>query len=61
MMEKLVGVPIMARWFTNLTGNHEVVGSIPGLAQWVTRGCEEAFGGDGYIHYLDFGDCFTEA
>ena len=25
----------MAQWFTNLTRNHEVVGSIPGLAQWV--------------------------
>ena len=25
----------MAQWFTNLTRNHEFVGSIPGLAQWV--------------------------
>ena len=25
----------MAQWLTNPTGNHEVVGSIPGLAQWV--------------------------
>ena len=25
----------MAQWLTNSTGNHEVEGSIPGLAQWV--------------------------
>ena len=25
----------MAQWLTNLTRNHEVVGWIPGLAQWV--------------------------
>ena len=29
------GVPIVVQWLTNLTRNHEVVGSIPGLAQWV--------------------------
>ena len=28
------GVPVMAQWFTNPTGN-EVAGSIPGLARWV--------------------------
>ena len=31
----LRGVPIVVQWLMNLTRNHEVVGSIPGLAQWV--------------------------
>ena len=25
----------MAQWLTNPTRNHEVVGSIPGLTQWI--------------------------
>ena len=29
------GVSVMALWLTNPTRNHEVMGSIPGLAQWV--------------------------
>ena len=29
------GVPVVAQWLTNPTRNHEVVGLIPGLAQWV--------------------------
>ena len=29
------GVPIVAQWLTNPTRNHEVLGSIPGLAPWV--------------------------
>ena len=30
-----LGVPIVAQWLTNPTRNHDVVGSIPDLAQWV--------------------------
>ena len=30
-----LGFPVVAQWLTNPTKNHEVVGLIPGLAQWV--------------------------
>ena len=33
--EDILGVPVVALWLTNPTRDHEVVGSIPGLAQWV--------------------------
>ena len=29
------GVPVVAQWLMNPTKNHEVVGSVPGLVQWV--------------------------
>ena len=29
------GVPVVAQWLMNPTRNHEVVGSIPALSQWV--------------------------
>ena len=29
------GVPVVAQWLTNPTRNQEVLGSVPGLAQWV--------------------------
>jgi len=34
-MESKSEVPLMAQWLTNPTRNHEVVGSIRGLVQWV--------------------------
>ena len=33
--QSMTGVPVMVQWLTNLNRNHEVVDSIPGLAQWV--------------------------
>ena len=29
------GVPVMAQWLMHPTGNREVAGLVPGLAQWV--------------------------
>ena len=30
-----IGVPVVTQWLTNLTRDYEVLGSIPGLFQWV--------------------------
>ena len=35
ILKKNVRVPVVAQWLTNSTKNHEVSGSVPGLAQWV--------------------------
>ena len=36
----------MVQWLTNPTKNHEVVGSVPALAQWVDdRHCRELWCG----------------
>ena len=32
--KRMWGVAVVAQWLTNPTRNHEVSGSIPGLAQW---------------------------
>ena len=35
VLEVCLGVPVVAWSLANPTGNHEVAGSITGLAQWV--------------------------
>ena len=35
LKKECIEVPMVAQWLTNPTRNHEVAGSIPGLAWWV--------------------------
>ena len=35
LLKNILGVPVVAQVETNPTRNHEVAGSIPGLAQWI--------------------------
>ena len=35
VLKCVIGVPVVDQWLTNPTRNHEIAGSIPGLALWV--------------------------
>ena len=63
-----IGIPVVVQRLTNPPGNHEVVGSIPGLAQevkiWCCRGlwCRSQMwlGSDGAVAVVSASSCSSD-